>query len=146
MVKPTAGGKNIARKHPDAKGKEKSPVQMVIKPTENGLYYYPLALSAWFWTCFEVVYIVSDQEDEAERAQWRQITGDLLKKYGLPTDIICSTEMCKKPIPITIWKHSLNVMEALHATKILKMLYFHNIFQYKVHTEICISLTVTTLA
>ena len=42
--------------------------------------------------------------------------------------IICSTEMCKKLVHITILKHSLNIMVALHATTILKILYFHNIF------------------
>ena len=44
MAKLTAGGKNIARKHPDATEKEKSPVSMVITPIENGSYHYPLAL------------------------------------------------------------------------------------------------------
>ena len=58
--------------------------------------------------------------------------------------IICSVEMCKRLVPITIQKHSLNFMEALHAIIILKMLYFHNIFQYQVHTEICTFHMVTT--
>ena len=31
--------------------------------------------------------------------------------------IRCSAEMCKKPILITIRKHSLNVIETLHAMK-----------------------------
>ena len=44
VAKPTVGGKNIASKHPDAKGKAKSPVPMVIKPTENGSYHYLLVL------------------------------------------------------------------------------------------------------
>ena len=46
VAKPTAGGKSIMRKHPDAKGK--SPVPMVIQPTENGrcTYCYLLALPA----------------------------------------------------------------------------------------------------
>ena len=86
VAKPTVGGKSITRKHPDTKGK--SPVPMVIQPTDNGrsMYRYPLALPAWLRTCFEVVLIVSDPDEEAERVQWHQITGDLLKKYGLPTD------------------------------------------------------------
>ena len=33
---------------------------------------------------------------------------------------------------------------SLHAMKILKILYFHNIFQYQVHTEICTFHMVTT--
>ena len=44
MAHPTARGKNIMRKHPDAKGKFASPVPLVIKPTENGTYHYPLEL------------------------------------------------------------------------------------------------------
>ena len=84
---PTVGGKNITRKHPDSKEKQfVSPVPLVIKPTENGMYHYPLELPASLWTCFEVVYIVSDPDEEAERIKWRQMTGGLLKKYGLPTD------------------------------------------------------------
>ena len=42
VAKPTSGEKNIMRKHPDSKG----PVPMVIQPTENGSYRYPLALPA----------------------------------------------------------------------------------------------------
>ena len=44
VAKPTAGGKSTTRKHPDAKGK--SPVPMVIQPTDNGrsMYHYPLSL------------------------------------------------------------------------------------------------------
>ena len=84
VAKPTAGGKSITRKHPDTKGK--NPVPMVIQPTDNGMYRYLLVLPAWLRTCFEVVLIVSDPDEEVERVQWCQITGDLLKKYGLPTD------------------------------------------------------------
>ena len=53
--------------------------------------------------------------------------------------------MCKKLVPITIQKHSLNIREVLHATKILKILYFHNVFQYQAHTEICTFHMVTIL-
>ena len=37
--------------------------------------------------------------------------------------------MCKKTHSHQNTKHSLNIMEALHAMKIPKILYFHNIFQ-----------------
>ena len=47
MAHPTAGGKNIARKHPEAKGPQfVSPVPLVIQPTENGTYRYPLEIPA----------------------------------------------------------------------------------------------------
>ena len=35
--RPTSGGKNIVRKHPDSKNPMGSPVPLVIKPTQNGM-------------------------------------------------------------------------------------------------------------
>ena len=54
--RPTSGGKNIARKHPDNKNLMDSPVPLVIKPTENGMKCLP----AWpthlkVQTCFKVL-------------------------------------------------------------------------------------------
>ena len=39
--RPTSGGKNIARKHPDNKNLTGSSVPLVIKPTQNGTKRLP---------------------------------------------------------------------------------------------------------